>query len=333
MTLPNTPRPFNDIQFNFKVSLTLEDAVLALLGWPFDREPFRELTEDEQQRSWESIQEGICEDDSLSLYEVLRDIKITADGAYNEAKSEDPENHELLKDCLNEIQNTHNLIVSAYRHYSEIVNELAKGPLSLIRVDNFTHPASSKTYITWESLESWASTHKISLYNRSTPTKTTFQQLNIDVGEVSDRVHGNKTVNAKDLLVTLANLALRYADTPKFQKSGGINRHQFFNEIFDKYENPKGHSCFGKQTVNDRLKQAFQTKSGDFDGHIGPTENTNLQHLVAVLAIKYAEKSKIEQDHQYRWVKTIAEHIQDASLEAQDTQSIAKRLEKAHRSL
>ena len=331
--MQNTPRPFRDIEFNFKASLSLEDAVLALLGWQFDFEPFREVTEAESLYAWELEQNGIPVDDKLSLYEVLRDIKHSADSTYVQAKNEDPENLELINECRNEIQKAHDLFELARQYYCDMVDELARGDQSVLRLDKFTRPTSTETYITWNSLQLWASKHNIALYTAANLTKTAIQTLGIDPDEISDRVRGHKTVNAKDLLMTLANLAIKYADTPKLKKPDGINRDAFFKEIFKSYENPKGHSGLGRQSVDTRLKQAMQVKKIAFDGQIGPTEYTNLQYLVAVLIIKYAEKFSISQDADSLWIETIANQIQAPMISGQDISSIVERLKTAYQSL
>jgi hypothetical protein len=325
------PRPFYDIQFNFKVSLSLEDSVLALLGWPFDFEPFREMTETEQALEWACAQEGIDNQERLSLFEVLRDIKRSADSAYTEAKIEDPENHDLLKNCREEIQKTHELMTAAYYFYSDIVNELSKGESSLLRLDSFTHHEQNSPHITWESLRTWARTKDIDLDN---PGRTTeFTKAEIDPSKVGERLTNDKSVDARDLLLTFANLALKYAEIPKYRKSDGLNKDQFFKDVFYSYPNTQDYPGLGRQTINNRLKLAFQVKNKTHGGCLRFTQVTNLNRALAVLVINYADKLKLERDFDDVWINTVSCVIEDTATPGQDRKSIANRLKTAHQSL
>jgi hypothetical protein len=81
-------RPFYDIAFDFKSSLSVNDAVLAMLGWTHS--PYREVTQREQDfnhRVYCGVSEFGDETyyDEPSLFEVLKEVKNKIDRSTRES--------------------------------------------------------------------------------------------------------------------------------------------------------------------------------------------------------------------------------------------------------
>ena len=139
--MQNEYRPFYEIEFNFTTSLSKESAVLAMLGWI--RKPFREITASEYDYQYRvDCDHPITEEESLifephnpSLFEILREVKDSADSEYAEAKEENPLDENAIAEKLANIKKSHELIETAYKFYCGIDDELAKGEQSELRID------------------------------------------------------------------------------------------------------------------------------------------------------------------------------------------------------
>ena len=115
-------RPFNDIAFEFKTSLSVDDAVLAMLGWI--HKPYREVTRAEEDFNYrvycgESQEGDEIYYEKLSLFEVLREVHEYANADYMETTEEFPDD-----EGLNNIHKSFEFIETAYLYYCAIEDEL-----------------------------------------------------------------------------------------------------------------------------------------------------------------------------------------------------------------
>ena len=127
--MQNEYRPFNEIEFDFTTSLSKEAAVMAMLGWM--KKPYREVSEAEYdyrhrvdcERPVSEEEEIMFERHSPSLFEVLREIKESADSEYVSVKIEEPLDEDALAESLANIKKSHELIETAHKFYCDIADE------------------------------------------------------------------------------------------------------------------------------------------------------------------------------------------------------------------
>lgn len=315
--------PYYDIEFNFQTDVSIDDAVLAMLG--ISKPPFYEVTKDMKDAAFRQEDDF---DDHQSLFEVLRDLKELADCNYANADHNNPTESDLK---LSDIEITHELIKRAFLYRCHIHDELAKGndsDLRLGRKSTTDHPL-----ITLKSLSEWCNTHyhldcilphsrSVSLHDLS---------FKIDSLEFSHR-KGLKAAEVTKLRATLALLVNALADTDPDLTLRGKPNVSKISSAMEKFSasqnNPirRSESTF-RNEINDSLSFDGNKQSED----LSATKSKTL-HIVTALVYEKLAETRYPADP--RSEKTLSQLSADLSarstnLAGQETKSVMLRIERA----
>jgi hypothetical protein len=325
-------RPFYDIAFDFKTCLSVEDAVLAMLGWT--HKPYREVTREEEDFNHrvycgESQEGDEIYYEKLSLFDVLKEVHEDANADYMETKEEFPDDEGLNNEKLNNINKSFEFIETAYLYYCAIEDELAKGEESELRIDK--SKSTEDHYITVMSLAKWAEkTYQIKLFNKE---KMNLNDLGITQEEIIENTKGGaRKIDATDLQITFALLIEKYAELGnKYRHSDGRpNNSNLYKDMSDFIENSSDVSGMQERTIVERINQAQSVRHGKADGHLSLLKQKRLQINLACFTDAYAAKTDCLNNGQIADLTKIAEKLADESIARQDAESIKQRLEEAY---
>lgn len=300
-------QPYNEIGFDFKTSLTKEQAVLAMLGWKSKH--FYEISEEEVDYQYRDHR-GEIEDFGLeepSLFSILYEIKVDADSAYLEAKYNNPEDVDVKKE---EIKKSHALIDTAYRFYCNIDDELAKGESSELRVTETLH-------ISIGSLAKWAlKEYQIELL----PTEiTTFKDLNRSQEEIEDSLQIELDPDgAEQFHITHALLVEVFASMVPDCMRGNkeVNVSQLIKILGENTE-MAAYSGQGKSTLSTLYPKILAIKNKTYQKELESLRTTTLQNQRINLAFLVEEYVRLDNSRgdaaviDDETVSEIAEHLAD----------------------
>lgn len=323
-------KPYNQIHFDFKASLTIEECVLAMLGWTFH--PYRDITVEQENTLYDMEINDIDPEEFFReprLFEVLTEVKESADNVYNEIRIDDPGNQPRLNQALEDIQKAHQFINKAYQYYCAIADELSKGMGSGLRLDKYTSESEADCKITIHSLRGWAKTiYDINLFDNKAPV---LDGINQSQEEVQERISDPNKVDATQLQILFAIMILRLAN------QSGILRHepdkpnclQIYEEVYKKC--PDGDSLgIKKRTIIGRINNALQVYRNVKNGLIGKTVYRNLQIAVAILAQYLVNKLEIEEQKSSDSFCNLARELAESKPVPLDSETIIDLLAAAH---
>jgi hypothetical protein len=334
--MQNQYHPFNEIKFDFTTSLSKESAVLAMLGWI--KKPFREVSEAEYEHQYRvdsdhpvsEEEELMFEPYSPCLFEILREVKDSADSEYLDAKYEDPIDEDALAEKLANIKKSHELIETAHRFYCGIDDELAKGERSELRLDQRATKNPEDPHITLVSLVDWASKkYKIELF--PSPVQVTFKDLDVTQQEIIESLE-NKTgnIDTTNLQITFALLVEAFSefDIAFHHDNGNPNVSTIADEIYLQIKRREHFIGLSKRNIKGYISSALNKKSGHDTQKQSITPKT-LNLCLALLVAAFAGK-----DDRYRDannnpnVQEIAKHLapQATGLVKQDQEAIENRI-------
>ena len=283
---------YYEIGFDFKTSITKDQAVLAMLGWQF--KPFYEISEKEFENQYR-VHRGEIDDPEVeepSLLEILYQIKSEADSAYIEAKHENPEDEDIKKQ---EIKKSHLLIETAYRFYCHIDDELAKGERSKLHIDQNTSKKSGEPYITIMSLAKWTSKeYKIELFPAI--ESTTFNDLNLSQEEIEDSLVGELTKSgAEQFHITHALLVEAFASkVPNCMHANKkVNYSQLLETLYES-TNMTEYLGQGQSTLSKLYPKILEIKNGINKEKLESLKGTKLRNQRISLAFLVEELTKLD---------------------------------------
>lgn len=332
LSMQNEYRPFNEIEFDFTTSLSKEAAVMAMLGWM--KKPYREVSEAENdyrhrvdcERPVSEEEEIMFERHSPSLFEVLREIKESADSEYTDTKIDDPLDEDALAESLANIKKSHELIETAHKFYCDIADELVQGECSALRLDQYATKNLEDTYITLTSLADWAfKKYNITLFKLTKPV--TFDDLGFSQQEIIESL-SNDSGDSTHLLVTFALLVEAFSKTGNaFKKSGSPNAKTIAAEMVLKIPKRGESIKLSPRNIEGCIataleKRGYKTKST-------PVTSKTLNLCLALLVEVFAGKIDHYQDSEKNPnVQGIAEHLtlQATDLPEQNQAQIASRI-------
>ena len=331
--MQNEYRPFYEIEFDFKTSLSKEDSVLAMLGWI--RKPYREITEAEYdhqhhvdcEHEVSEEAELMFERHSPSLFEVLREIKDSADTEYVTSKIEDPLDEEALDEKLANIKKAHELIETAHKFYCGIDDELAKGVSSELRLDKFATINPENIFITLTSLTKWAlKEYEIILFNSE--VQVTFNDLGQSQQELIESL-SNGFGDTTHLQVTFALLVEAFSLTANtFNKgTGGPNASAIATEIHSQIKDINDFIGLSKRNIKSYISSALAKIGYKTKSH--PVSLKTLNLCLAFLVDAFALRDDEFQDKESTPnVQAIAEHLsrQATDLNEQNLAQIKSRI-------
>jgi hypothetical protein len=324
-------KPYNQIHFDFKASLTIEESVLAMLGWKFH--PYRDITVEQENTLYDMEINDIDPEEFFReprLFEVLTEVKESADNVYNEVRIDDPGNQPRLNQALEDIQKAHQFINKAYQYYCAIADELSKGMGSGLRLDKYTSESEDDCKITIHSLRGWAKTiYDINLFDNKAPV---LDGINQSQEEVQERILEPKKVDATQLQILFAKMIWRVADrSSKFRKGDKPNYSAIYNEVYEsKNRTDSDEEGLSQRTTHNQIESALKTASNPETALVSTTIFKNLQISVSILA-KYLV-SKLESDGQKPSDSFchLAQELAESKPGPLDSQTIIGLLEKAH---
>jgi hypothetical protein len=334
--MQNEYRPYFEIEFDFTTSLSKEDAVLAMLGWRM-KKPFREVTESECDYQFRlALGDSTTEEESmmysnhgLSLFEILYEVKESADSKYGCAKDEAPLDENLIAEKIANIKNSHLLIETAYKFYCHIDDELAKGEKSGLRIDQQATPNPENPYITVMSLAQWASKeYKIDLFPSA--NQITFKELSLSQQEMEESIgDGLGSEGTTNLQITFALLVEAYASTGNtFRHEKHPNVRAITKEICSQIGNTEVIIGMSQRNVTGYISSGLKVKAACETKSHGIKTKT-LQICLGLLVEAFAKRST---DFQNAMgdpnVEKIAEHLAQLAneLHEQDQKHIETRL-------
>lgn len=323
-------KPFNQIHFNFKASLTIEECVLAMLGWTFH--PYRDITVEQENTLYEMEMNGLDPGEFFrepGLFEVLTEVKESADNVYNEVRIDDPGNQPRLNQALEDIQKAHQFINKAYQYYCAIADELSKGMGSGLRLDKYTSESEDDCKITIHSLRGWAKTiYDINLFDNKAPV---LDGINQSQEEVQERILDPKKVDATQLQILFAIMILKVAN------QSGTLRHepdkpnclQIYEEVYKEYQDDELVLGNKQRTVIDRINNALKVYRNSDQSLMGKTAYRNLQISVSILAKYLVSKLEIEEQTLSDSFCHLAQELAESKPVLLDSQTIIGLLEEA----
>ena len=335
--MQNEYRPFYEIEFNFTTSLSKESAVLAMLGWI--RKPYREITASEYDYQYRvDCDHPITEEESLifephnpSLFEILREVKDSADSEYAEAKEENPLDENTIAEKLANIKNSHELIETAYKFYCGIDDELAKGEQSELRIDQRATTDPENPHITIMSLAKWAE-KEFNIRILDCKNQVTFSDLNITQEEILESIENDsRTIDAIDLQITFALLVDDFSRTSNLfhhLHDGRPKVGPIANEITKQIANREDLDAQSERKIIYRINDAIKAKK-QLSSRLSPVLYKRLQVTLGLLVQASAPRyqgPKGDPD-----ITQIAAHLTTKAIElpGQDRQSIEVRLQEA----
>lgn len=163
-------RPGDDFIIDLSASCTKDQAVMRLLGWGRDTIYPRKI---------QISEDGVLDLKSrsvfaaeFSLLEFVSDIYRDANRAFlNSVPLDAPQEKvdEILEEHLPNLDRVNNLVQDARRYMIDIVDALAEGPTSGLRIDADRTAKTSEQYITIKSLDDWSEKKYRSSLNDVTP--------------------------------------------------------------------------------------------------------------------------------------------------------------------
>lgn len=322
-------RPFYEIGFDFSHCLSIDHAVLAMLGQ--SKSPMYEITEAMKESEYEAYMQGNDEFDFEStLLEVLEDIKGAADTEYLDAYIKKV-SQEKLEEAKEKIKKAHELIKTAYLFKCHIHDELAKGALSELRLANSSSPEAP--CITLKSLSEWSSKHyRIELLPQLEPVP--FRDLELDINQFVIDIKSGLTVDeTRKTRITLALLVEALVDLDSdFKRNNKPNIKKIAEHIQLVSSKHSKEQQRSDSTIKKEIDKSFRSK--EVNNSSESLSKTKATTLYIILAFMYEELVKSSfpnnsapEDH----VSTIADKLatRNTGLEGQELDSIIARIQKA----
>ncbi len=319
-------KPYNRIDFNFKASLTIEECVLAMLGWKFH--PYRDITVEQENTLYDMEINGIDPEEFFrepGLFEVLTEVKESADYVYNELRIDDPDNQPRLDQALEDIQKAHQFLNKAYEYYCAIYDELSKGMGSALRLDKFTSESEADCKITIHSLRGWAKTvYDIDLLDNNTPV---LDGIDLNQEEIKERISDSNKVDATQLQILFAKMIFKAADRrQRYGSRDKPNCSAIYNEVYL----PEKKYGLSKRTTHNQIESALKTASNPETALVSTTIFKNLQISVSILAKYLVNKLEIEEQTLSDSFCHLAQELAESKPVLLDSQTIIGLLEEAH---
>lgn len=324
-------KPYNRIDFNFKASLTIEECVLAMLGWKFH--PYRDITVEQENTLYDMEINDIDPEEFFReprLFEVLTEVKESADNVYNEVRIDDPGNQPRLNQALEDIQKAHQFINKAYQYYCAIADELSKGMGSGLRLDKYTSESEADCKITIHSLRGWAKTiYDINLFDNKAPV---LDGIDLNQEKIQERISDLKIVDATQLQILFAIMILKVADrSSKYHKGDEPNYSAIYNEVYkSKKRTDSDGKGFSKRTIDNQIESALKTASNPETALVSTTIFKNLQISVSILAKYLVSKLEIDGQKPSDSFCHLARELAKSKPDPLDSQTIIGLLEEAH---
>lgn len=313
--------PYDEIKFNFRTSVSIDDAVLAMLGK--ENKPFFEYTEAMRRADYYEQENEYYE---TSLLDVLRDIKNTVDCNYLNALDENASPKEISQK-LNDIQISHELIKRAYQYECHIHDELAKGPKSALRLDITSTPAAPM--ITMKSLSDWV----IATYGRDNilPTSQPVSFSDLSINMASSDFSNRKGLNADEVAKLRTTLALLVEELTKTDSQFEKNN----NPIISKISEAMGRFAKNKPSTSsfkNEINTALDVKKGEpRPENLSRTKSNTLHIVTAFVYAKLAETLNLVNYTSEETLACIAAKLTKRSngLAGQEIESITLRIKRA----
>lgn len=321
--------PFYEVGFDFSTSLSIDDAVLAMLG--IVKKPLFEVTEAMLMAQQEAHEQGIDESEfTPSLLDILRDVKEEVDAVYMDARSEKA-GQEVLDEKLVDIQKVHELIKTGHLFKCHIHDELAKGARSLLRLDITSTMDNPR--ITLKSLSRWS----VKIYHLEIlPQRelVTFCDLALDVDQFTHSIrNGLDADEVKKLRISFALLveALANADSG-FKNKNSPNVSKIAKHIEKISSDCSEELKRSESTVKKEIEEAFQVKNGQKKSD--RQSKTKAKTLYIIFAFVYVELVKIRfpnNPESEEHIQAIAAELatSNAGLAGQERKAIERRIEQA----
>ncbi len=322
-------RLFYEIGFDFSHCLSIDDAVLVMLG--ISNRPLFEITEAMSESLHDAYLHGYDEPDfEPMLWEVLRDVKEVADSDYSNARL-DNVSQEELEQRLEDIKKAHELIKTAYLFKCHIHDELAKGDLSELRLD--VSSSSDNPHITLKSLSDWSSKHyKIELLAGGKPI--TFRDLNLDIDRISHDIRNGLNVQeVEKLRISFALLVGAFADSDvTFRQNNKPNVKKIAEHIEKISSKCSGGLKRSDSTVKNEINKSLLTKEGKPGSEsLSKTKATTLYILLAFIYEELVKARFPDNPAFEEHITEIAAELatNNTCLEGQELDSIIARIQKA----
>ena len=217
-----------DVFLKFVTSCTKDEAVARMLGWMqepiYDVEP--ELTDDNNVPL-----EYLPYLSSMpnSIEEQLTYLVGEAQAALDDAKASIAE-PEVIKQKEADLSNTLEWIDKSAIYLVNIVDELAKGEKSALRIDQEATEKSGTIHITIKSLDEWAS----DFYSLPTPVSLRSAPAAVKQLADSQKNKGGSTTKLDNLCLSFAFLIDAFAkEKPKYWNADKVNITQLANYLSD----------------------------------------------------------------------------------------------------
>ncbi len=216
--------PFDNITLDFNTSCTKEDAVAKMLGWL--RGPLR-LDPDE-------INIRHCSIEQMpflpELYYSLEDyLLMLREGALDQvaaAFKEPCASAQIQTETIEMLNQCEDLIIKAGAYISGIDDELIKGTVSALRIDQAKTESTGEVYITLKSLDEWAQqNYKISIFDNTISSHLNISSVLPHVAKQKAEPTpkgGLSRTSAESLYTTFAFMVEAFAKTaPAYRKDDG----------------------------------------------------------------------------------------------------------------
>lgn len=245
-----------EVFLKFVTSCTKDDAVARMLGWMqgpvYDAEP--ELTEDnnvplEYLPTLSSLPNSLEEQLTYLVGEATKDL----DDAKASRAGPDviKQKEATLRQCFEWIN-------KAGIYLPDIVDELAKGESSALRVDQVATEKYGVIQITTKSLDEWAlKNYQIQPRDLSKPISPTVNQL-----ANSSKGSRRSTAKLDNLHITFAYLIEAFIkDKPKYSRADKVNVSQLANFLSRLASNDNSAGGQGIESIKARIEESIQLKN------------------------------------------------------------------------
>ena len=314
--------PFYQIGFNFDTSVSIDNAVLTMLGKPINY--FYEVTEQMLSAAFEAAHDDQPESEiEPSLTDILAAYKEDADLEYQEALA-DKAGKKIIEEKLDTLRKTHQLIKTAHFYWCAIHDELSKGASSELRTD-------SKGLITLKSLSDWALKH----FNLKILTKdnlTSFNDLNKDIEQMTTKLTDNEIKETRITIALLVDALSKTDDTLVRGDKPNVSQIAGILGTYGSKQSNKAPVSTSASTFKNVIEVAQKAKNVDYKLETLSIKQTKTLHTTLALIYEklITERFKNENDFSEK-IETIADELALAnpSLDGQNTLAIQSRIKRA----
>ena len=245
-------KPLIDPIINLSTSCSKDDALKYLLGWLTGPIQPNYYPEDASPEEMEWCDFSVCTS--------LHDDRERAEANYSNAKAEKLD-QDSVNIALKELQRCDELFARAHRYLCDIDDELAKGELSVLRIDRPKTTNPQYPYITLASLADWAKgKYEIDIFEKN--------QNAIRIGKNQSEMAKSKTTpkSIDSLQVTFSFLLEAFVskdkkDERKFGTQNNMNISQIAQHLSQMAE-----ACHGEgkgqstESIKKRIEEALGKK-------------------------------------------------------------------------